>query len=121
MNNLAWQGGHVTASEAACLIAMILLRCENTENVTVASFKSNGIHLYPNVSRLDTLEDIKLKLKKNPSSTDSVLHDPILWATKQEKKFDIFINIVSQITEANDGSLNALTKYRNELELPETK
>lgn len=122
MEQHVWQGGNVTGFEAACLITMMLLRCENS--VEVGTFKDNGIY-QTYVTKEDTLEEIMKSIKKPPVMCGE-LKNPMLWAAKEKKEFDVFINIIAQIYDKEkEESLKKMTKalkeYRNELGLPKAK
>ncbi|KAG5311801.1 RO60 protein, partial [Acromyrmex insinuator] len=112
-----WQNGNMTGIETAALIALILLRSE--ENVTIATFKNVGIYIL-NVYKTDSFEDILKTLKTAPlgSSNQS---KPILWAKKQSKQYDVFINIIDQILQKHDESQENLISYKEHLNLPDTK
>lgn len=112
-----WQNGNMTGIETAALIALILLRSE--ENVTIATFKNVGIYIV-NVYKTDSFEDILETLKTAPlgSSNQS---KPILWAKKQSKQYDVFINIIDQILQKHDESQENMISYKEHLNLPDTK
>lgn len=117
METQTWQNGNMTGLETAALIAMILLRSE--ENVTIATFKNIGIYLV-NVYKTDSFEDILKILKGMPiGSTNS--SKPILWAKKQSKQYDVFINIMDQIFQKHDESQDNLMSYKEHMNLPHAK
>ncbi|XP_012280335.1 60 kDa SS-A/Ro ribonucleoprotein [Orussus abietinus] len=117
LESRAWRSGNVTAAEAGCLIALSLLRCEKT--VTVATFKHIGVHVV-NLDRNGTFGQAMRKLQQAPVGTVDI-SKPMSWATHQNKKYDIFINIVDQITQKLDESREAIKAYRTKMNLPNVK
>ncbi|KAG5326532.1 RO60 protein, partial [Acromyrmex heyeri] len=89
------------------------------DNITIATFKNVGIYIL-NVYKTDSFEDILKTLKTAPlgSSNQS---KPILWAKKQSKQYDVFINIIDQILQKHDESQENLISYKEHLNLPDTK
>lgn len=118
METHTWQNGNMTGIETAALIVLILLRSE--ENVTIATFKNIGIYLV-NVYRTDSYDDVLKTLKAMPvGNTNS--SKPILWAKKQSKQYDVFINIMDQIYQKHDESQENLISYKEHMnDLPNTK
>jgi len=117
MEASTWQNGNMTGIETAALIALILLRSE--ENVTIATFKNIGICTV-NICKTDSFEDI-LKTLKTMSIGSTNPSKPILWAKKQSKQYDVFINIIDQILQKHDESQENLISYKEHLKLPDTK
>jgi len=112
-----WQNGNMTGIETAALIALILIRSE--ENVTVATFKNIGMNLIE-FYKTASYDDVLKILKTMPvGSTNS--SKPILWAKKQSKQYDVFINIMDEIYQKYDESQENLISYKERMNLPNTK
>lgn len=120
---LAWHGGNVSPAEAGCLIALCLLRCET--NVTVATFKANGIHTV-NIDKTGSLGQIVGRMKRTPAGNAN-LEKPMTWAGQNNKKYDVFINVVDEIEPKHgnnvriDNSRKAIIDYRKKMSLPNAK
>lgn len=117
METHTWQNGNMTGIETAALIAMILLRSE--ENVTIATFQNIGIYLV-DVYKTNSFDDILKTIKKMPVGNINS-SKPILWAKKQSKQYDVFINIIDQIFPKYDESQENLISYKEHMNLPQTK
>lgn len=119
MDEYTWHNAHMTGIETGCLIAMMLLRCGT--NVTVATYGLNGISTV-NIDRTQSFDKILKTLKQIPGIRGVInLNKPIMWAKKQKKKYDVFINVVDQIFEKHDESPEALISYRDELQHSQAK
>lgn len=113
----AWCNANVSGAEAGCMIALALLRCE--KSVIVATFKNVGIHTV-NIDKTASFGHVMRKLQQMPVGNVN-LAKPMSWATYQNNKFDVFINIVDQVYEKSDTSEEALIAYKTKLKLPQTK
>ncbi|XP_071557954.1 RNA-binding protein RO60 isoform X2 [Temnothorax nylanderi] len=112
-----WQNGNMTGIETAALIALILLRSE--EDVTIATFTNNGISPV-NFCNTDSFDHILETLRAIPIGSTNT-SKPILWATDNSKRYDVFINIMDQIFQRNDESQEKLIVYKENMKLPNTK
>lgn len=112
-----WRSGNVNGAEAACMIALALLRSE--KSVTIVTFKNLGIHIM-NIDKTASFGQAMKKLQQMPGGNIN-LAKPISWAAHQNHKYDVFINIVDQIFEKFDTSEKALEAYKTKLKLTNTK
>lgn len=112
-----WRSGNVNGAEAGCMIALALLRSE--KHVTVATFKNVGIHTV-NIDKTASFGQAMRRLQQMPVGNVN-LSKPMAWAAYQNKKYDVFINVVDQIFEKSDTSEEALETYKTKLKLPNTK
>lgn len=112
-----WRSGNVNGAEAACMIALALLRSE--KSVTIVTFKNLGIHVM-NIDKTASFGQAMKRLQQMPGGNIN-LAKPISWAAHQNYKYDVFINIVDQIFEKFDTSEKALEAYKTKLKLTNTK
>lgn len=119
MNEHAWpiQSGNVFGVEAGCFIAFMLLRSE--QEVTVATFKKIGI-CTSNIDGSIPFDMFVERIQELPSG-NTRLSKPILWAQRQRKVYDVFINVVDQVNEKYDDSQEALLDYRQQMGCSTTK
>lgn len=113
----AWRNGNMTGAEAACMIALMLVRCE--KHVTVAVFKNVGIHVV-NLDKTASFGQAMRRLQQMPVGTVN-LSKPMSWAAHQNNKYDVFINIVEQIYDKSDPSEEALIAYKTKMKLSHTR
>ncbi|XP_058791736.1 RNA-binding protein RO60-like isoform X2 [Phymastichus coffea] len=117
LDNGCWQCGNVNAAEAGCLIALSLLRAE--KSVTVAIFTDNGIQCV-DVDMNSTLVQMMRKLE--PTNVEAIdLSKPMLWAAKENKSINVFINVVDQIYKKSDSSEEGIKAYREIMNIPKAK
>lgn len=113
----AWCNANMSGAEAGCMIALAILRSE--KNVTIATFRNVGVYTV-NIDKTASFGQVMRRLQQMPVGTIN-LSKPILWATNQNNKYDVFINIVDQVYEKSDTSEEALNAYKTKLKLPQTK
>ncbi|XP_047543631.1 uncharacterized protein LOC125075857 [Vanessa atalanta] len=86
---------HVTPGHAAIILALQLLKRE--KNVKLAVFTEEGIQLVSIERNFSNIEEAEFVLRK--ANLGRVQLDaPIEWATKNNQKFDVFINMVDRTT-----------------------
>ena len=112
-----WHCGNMNAAEVGCLLALSLLRSE--KNVTVATFKDVGIHT-ANIEKNSTFGHALRRMQQLPTGTVN-LSKPMSWASYKNKKYDVFINVVHQISLKDDTSVEGITSYRTKMNLPDAK
>lgn len=113
-----WHSGNVNVAEAGCMIALSLLRCE--KNVTIATFKDVGVHTI-NLDPTSSFGQAMRRLQNMPTGLVD-LGKAMSWAAHKGKKYDVFINVVDQMfLTTTDASMEALSAYRQKMNLPNTK
>uniref|UniRef100_A0A1I8GVM1 TROVE domain-containing protein n=2 Tax=Macrostomum lignano TaxID=282301 RepID=A0A1I8GVM1_9PLAT len=109
----------ISCAEAAAALAMVTVRIEPANTCQVVGFCSKLVNL--NISSDDTLNSALAKTsKRNFGSTDCA--QPMLWALKQRRQFDLFVVLTDN--ETYFGRVHpheALVKYRNRMNLPESR
>lgn len=119
----AWRCRNVTAAEAGCVIALSHLRCE--KNITIATFKDVGIHTV-NLSKTASFGQAMRRLQQMPVGEIN-LSKPMTWAAHQNRKYDVFINVVDVVnqkfeflTKPNNAK-ETIKMYRSKMNLPNAK
>ncbi|XP_066584873.1 RNA-binding protein RO60-like [Prorops nasuta] len=117
LESRAWRNGNLNGLEAGCIIALSLLRSE--ENVTIATFDNAGVHI-ANIEKTLSFPQTMRKLQQATPGTVK-LNEPMVWASQQNNRYDVFINVVDQINEKNDKSEKVVAAYRTSMKLPQAK
>ncbi|CAG5096975.1 Similar to ro60: 60 kDa SS-A/Ro ribonucleoprotein (Xenopus laevis) [Cotesia congregata] len=106
--------------EAACIIALGLLRSE--DKVTVSAFtateglNARPVHLDKNATYQEAYEKMRVRVNVPPN-----LGKPILWAAHHRRKYDVFINVVDKMREKYDFTSRAMDLYKKKMNLPNTR
>lgn len=116
LDNATWHNANVKVIEAACMIASSL---RNEENVTIVTFKGQGIH----TTTLEKNSSFRANLKKlEQLPIANVPYDkPMTWAASQNKEVDVFINIVENSGKNLVKSEEGIKLYRAKLNITDAK
>ncbi|XP_011299477.1 60 kDa SS-A/Ro ribonucleoprotein [Fopius arisanus] len=106
--------------EAACILALGLLRAE--EKVTVSTFtgteglNARPVHIEKSATFQETVERMKARSTGPPN-----LGKPMLWAAHHRRKYDVFVNVVDKMREKYDFTGRAMDLYKKKMNLPGTR
>ncbi|XP_072381428.1 RNA-binding protein RO60 [Diabrotica undecimpunctata] len=118
---------NISSVEAAAAFLWYFLRTEN--HVTVAVFKETDIEVIP-MDKKSQIHEYVQKIKENENEY-LLVSSPIEWASKNKKKFDVFINFIhhyeyhstipKDVKDTMKKPVDVLKKYRQKLALPDAK
>ncbi|KAJ8734214.1 hypothetical protein PYW07_014765 [Mythimna separata] len=95
---------NVTPGHAAIVLALQILKRES--NVELAVFTEEGIQIITIERNFSSIEEAEFLLRKADLGRVQ-LDAPIDWATKNNKQYDVFINMVDRTTRYMELEINA--------------